>query len=214
MKRFLLILLAVLGLSACQQAYYNTMEKFGVYKRDILVDRVEQARDSQIDTKEQFQSALERFRELTEFNGGDLGEIYDRLNKEYEKSEAQADEVHQRIEAVRDVAEDLFDEWEDELDDYSNDNFRKTQAQELSQSRQRYQQLMTSMERAEARIPPVLSAFKDQVLYLKHSLNAQAIASLKTELIGVQTDISQLITAMEQAIRESDAFIDSLDGSR
>jgi len=213
MKKFLFILLVMLGLTACQQAYYNTMEKFGVYKRDILVDRVEQARDSQIDTKEQFQSALERFRELTQFDGGDLGEIYDRLNKEYDKSEAQADEVHQRIEAVREVAEDLFDEWEDELDEYTNDNFRQVQARELSQSQQRYQQLMASMERAEARIPPVLSAFKDQVLYLKHSLNAQAIASLKTELIGVQTDISQLIIAMEQAIAESDAFIDSLAGN-
>ena len=42
-------------LSSCASIYYSTMETFGVEKRDILVDRVEDARDGQEDAKEQFQ---------------------------------------------------------------------------------------------------------------------------------------------------------------
>jgi hypothetical protein len=54
-------LAAVMALAGCQSAYYKTMETFGYHKREILVDRVEDARDSQEEAKEQFQSALEKF---------------------------------------------------------------------------------------------------------------------------------------------------------
>ena len=53
----------------------------------------------------------------------------------------------------------------------------------------------------------VLAAFRDQVLFLKHNLNAQAIASLETELASVRTDVSSLLKAMEVSIAEANAFI-------
>ena len=40
-------LFAALVLTGCSTVYYNTMEKLGFEKRDILVDRVENARDAQ-----------------------------------------------------------------------------------------------------------------------------------------------------------------------
>ena len=61
-------------LSACQSAYYAVWEKVGVEKRDILVDRVEDARESQQDAEEQFTSALEQFSALLQFDGGKLEE--------------------------------------------------------------------------------------------------------------------------------------------
>ena len=79
--------LLAFSLTGCQQAYYNTMEKFGVHKREILVDRVEEARDSQIETQEQFKSALERFSEVVNFDGGDLEKQYEALNDEYDGNE-------------------------------------------------------------------------------------------------------------------------------
>ena len=66
------------------------------------------------------------------------------------------------------------------------------------------------MQRAEAKIQPVLAAFKDQVLYLKHNLNAQAIAALRHEFIEIGIDISQLIHAMEQTIAEASQFVSVL----
>ena len=59
------------------------------------------------------------------------------------------------------------------------------------------------MQKAESKIQPVLAAFKDQVLYLKHNLNARAIAALQHEFIEISIDISQLIQAMEQTIAEA-----------
>jgi len=65
-------------------------------------------------------------------------------------------------------------------------------------------------QKAESKIQPVLAAFKDQVLYLKHNLNARAIAALQHEFIEISIDISQLILAMEQTIAEANQFVSIL----
>ena len=198
-------------LLGCQTAYYSTMEKFGVHKRDILVDRVEEARDAQEGAKEQFKSALERFSSVLGFKGGDLQEKYDQLNAEFERSESRAEEVSERIAAVEDVSEALFDEWEDELEQYTNASLRRSSQRQLTDTKRQYAQLIAAMERAEEKIKPVLNAFRDQVLYLKHNLNARAIASLKGELASVESNVAALIRDMERSIREADRFIQSMN---
>jgi len=188
------------------------MEAFGYHKRDLLVDRVEDARDTQEQAKEQFKSALEIFSTLTGFAGGELESKYKQLSAELDKSESKASAVRTHISDVEHVAEALFDEWKSELDQYSNEKLRRSSEQKLAQTRQRYNQLIGAMKRAEAKIEPVLTAFCDQVLFLKHNLNAQAIASLQTELAAVEADISSLIKEMEASIAEADSFIQAMAG--
>ena len=72
MKLIASALVAMLALSGCQSAYYAAWEKVGVEKRDILVDRVENAKESQEDAQEQFSSALEAFSAAVAFDGGEL----------------------------------------------------------------------------------------------------------------------------------------------
>jgi hypothetical protein len=205
-------ILALALLLGCSSAYYKTMESFGVEKRDILVDRVEEARDAQDSASEQFASALEQFRATVAFDGGDLEQIYDRLDAEYEDSVGEAEEVSGRIDAVESVAEDLFGEWEQELEQYSRADMRKNSARLLKDTRTRYDKLMASMRRAERSMEPVLDAFHDQVLFLKHNLNARAIGALRSELDTIERDTANLITQMQKAIAEANAFIDSMEG--
>ena len=206
----LLALALLVMITGCESAYYSTMEKFGYHKRDLMVNRVESARDAQEDAKEQFESALEKFISVLDYKGGQLEEKYNQLNTEYEKSVARAQTVHERIEAVEDVSEDLFAEWEAELSEYSNQNLRRSSERKLKQTRRQYSQLIGAMKRAERKIDPVLTAFHDQVLYLKHNLNAQAIASLQSELVSVEANVASLIKEMEASIKEANAFIDTM----
>ena len=210
-----IILYAVLaviaiGLAGCSSAYYKTMEAFGYHKRDLLVERVEEARDAQEDAKEQFQSALEKFSSVVNFGGGELEERYKELKAEFDSSEVKANAVRKRIKAVEDVSEALFKEWENELGEYTNDRLRRLSESKLNQTRQSYSQLIGAMKRAESKIEPVLSAFRDQVLFLKHNLNAQAVASLREEMVSVEADISSLIKEMEASITEADEFINAM----
>lgn len=202
--------LVILLLSGCQTAYYQAMETLGYHKRDILTSRVQEARDVQQEAKEQFQSALERFSAVLNFHGGELEDTYDRLKTELVRSEEQAEAVRRRVDAVESVAEALFEEWEAELAQYTNNRLRRSSAQKLAQTRQRYTPLIQAMRRAEGKIEPVLTVFRDQVLFLKHNLNAQAIASLHDELVSVEADVGSLIRELEAAITQADAFIQAM----
>ena len=207
----ILTLSFVVALTACSSIYYSGLEQIGIPKRELMVHRVEKARDTQEETKEQFKSALEQFTVLTHFEGGNLEATYKKLNSEYEASVDKAEEVEKRISDIEDVSEALFAEWEDEITQYSSPSLKRNSQQKLNATRRHYQQLISAMKSAEARIEPVLTVFKDQVLYLKHNLNAQAIASLKGELGSIKSDVSSLIAAMEKSINEANAFIKTME---
>ncbi|WP_372878408.1 DUF2959 domain-containing protein [Spongiibacter marinus] len=208
-KRLFLVI-AALVLVACESTYYNAMEKVGIHKRDILVDRVEEATASQREAQEQFRDALGEFRSVVSFDGGDLEKLYDRLNTSFEDSRAAADDIRDRIDAVESVAEALFEEWEDELSLYSNARLRDDSAAKLRDTKNRYNRLRKSLRRSEKSLAPVLDNLQDNVLYLKHNLNASAISAIKGELATIDRDVTALIATMEAAIAESEGFIAQL----
>lgn len=207
----LLIATFILMLSACSTMYLEGLEKIGIPKRDVMVHRVKKARDTQEETKEQFKSALEQFTAMTNFKGGDLEDTYKRLNDSYEESKSKADEVKGRIADIESVSEALFTEWKEEITQYSNQSMKQSSQQKLVATQAHYKQLITSMKQAEAKIEPVLRVFQDQVMFLKHNLNARAIASLKGELGNIRSDVSTLVASMEKSINEANSFIKTME---
>lgn len=197
-------------LAGCSSTYYGAMEKVGYAKRDILVSRVEKAQDAQLEAKAQFSDALQQFLAVTKVDGGTLKEKYDGLNTALKHSETRAAAVNDRIDAIESVAEALFKEWGDELGQYSNADLRTRSLEQLRATRTRYNTLLATMRRAAARMDPVLVTFRDQVLFLKHNLNAQALRSLDSSSRSLQGDIARLVADMESSIREADAFIRAL----
>ena len=202
---------ALLITTGCRTTYYATMEKFGVHKRDILKENVQEARDEQKKATEQFKDALTRLRELYNIQGGDLEKTYDRLKADYDRSESRATAVRDRIGKVETVATDLFKEWEKEIQQMESSKLASQSREKLRSTREKYESLHTAMKRAEASMDPVLKQFKDQVLYLKHNLNAQAIGALKGETVDIEKEIQQLIADMNASIQQADAFIKGLE---
>jgi chromosome segregation ATPase len=202
-----------IGLAAgggCKSTYYSTWEKLGWAKRDILVDRVKDAKEDQEAAKKQFQSALEQFQALTGFQGGELEAKYKKLDKEYQACESRAADVRKQITSVDSVAQDLFSEWEKELGQYDNAELKRSSEDKLRQTRERYRQMYSAMRNAESKMEPVLKTFKTQVLYLKHNLNAAAISSLQAQVTGIQGDVDKLIRDMDASIQEANAFISQM----
>jgi len=204
------LILAALALSACSSTYYDAMEQVGYHKRDILVDRVESARDAQTEAQQQFKSALDQFASVIQLENSDLKRSYEELNTEFEASETAAEEVTERIDKVEAVADALFEEWQEELDLYQNQNLRSASAAKLTETKRRYVGMLKSMRQAEQSMQPVLISFRDNVLFLKHNLNAQAIGSLQGEFTSLKSDIQRLVTRMNESIEESNRFIQSM----
>ena len=200
------------GCSTTREAYYNAWEKAGYAKRERLVDNVKEARQEQVEAKQQFANALEQFRSVVNFQGGDLEKAYNKLNDEYQASEKQADQVREKITGVKRVAAALFDEWKGEISEIQGDPSLQRQSRELlDETRDNYGEMIERMDTAAGSMDPVLAKFKNRVLYLKHNLNARAIASLRDVELELGNDIDELIRQMEASIAEADEFISQID---
>lgn len=189
MPYLLAILLSVFTLTGCQSAYYSAMEKVGYHKRDIMVDRVEAAQDSQKDAQQELTSALEALSAFTQFDGGELESAYERINDQYQQSEDAATDVRDRIAAIEDVSEALFAEWQQELSLYTSSKLRRASEKKLKQTQASYQTMLKAMKQAEQTMTPVLNTLRDNTLYLKHNLNASAVGSLQGEFASLEKDI-------------------------
>ena len=208
--KYISFLLLSISLTACQTAYYSAMEKVGVHKRDIMLDRVEGAQEAQQDAQAQFKSALEQLSTLISFDGGDLAEQYEITEEQYEASKAAADDVTGKIESIESVSEALFDEWQAEIEEYSNANLRRQSQSKLKNTERQYNSLIKSMYKAKSKMDPVLATLKDNTLYLKHNLNARAIGALQGEYKTLQKDVVILVNEMNKSISQSQKFIDLL----
>lgn len=209
---FALPAVGIAPLTGCAKTKIWVNEKLGYEKREQLVGSVEKARDQQEKAKVAFASALEEFLSITEGDEttADLEKKYKKIESAYENSASRAEAVHTRIASVESVAKALFKEWEKELGEYASDSLRAASQEQLDATRERYTDLIGAMKDAASKMDPVLAAFKDQTLSLKHNLNARAIASLETDLAKVKSDVAELIAEMEASIAEANAFIDEL----
>ena len=211
MPYLIVIVLSIFSLTGCQSAYYTAMEQVGYHKRDIMVDRVEDAKESQQDAQEEFTSALEALSSLTNFSGGDLEDMYNQINDKYQDSEKAAQNVSDRIAAIEDVSDALFAEWQSELDLYTSASLRRSSEQKLRETQSSYKTMLSAMKRAEKKMDPVLNTLRDNTLYLKHNLNASAVGSLQGEFMSLEKDIAYAIEQMNAAIAESDKFLAQLN---
>ena len=208
-RSFCLVILS-LALTSCSSLYYNAMEKLGKEKRDILVKRIVDGKKDQEAAKKQLQTTLEAFQELTGFDGGDLEKVYKKLNGEFTSAEDRANDLSNRIKSIDRVARDLFAEWDKEIEAMKDRSLKTRSQQMLRETRARHRQYITRMQQTERKMQPVLQGFRDQVLYLKHNLNAKAIGSLKTTATKLDGEVALLIVDIEGSMKEADSFITTL----
>jgi hypothetical protein len=205
-----LLALLLLLLTSCSSLYYNAMEKIGKEKRDILVQRIVDGKKDQEAAKKQLKTTLEAFQELTGFEGGNLEKVYKKLSGEFADSEKRAKDLSDRIATIDQVAKDLFTEWDKEISAMKDKSLRTRSQQMLRETRTRHQQYLKRMQQTDKKMQPVLQGFRDQVLFLKHNLNARAIGSLKATATKMDGEVGVLIQDIEGSMREADSFIDSL----
>ncbi|MEN8182631.1 MAG: DUF2959 domain-containing protein [Myxococcota bacterium] len=202
--------LCVMHLLGCTSVYYSAMEKLGREKRHILKSRVEASRGDQEEVQEEFKTTFELFKEVTHYDGGDLERFYSRMQDQLERSDSKAEDVRERIRSIEQVAGDLFEEWSAEIGEISRADLRRQSESQLRTTRARYERMIAAMKRAEARMDPVLTAFRDQVLFLKHNLNASAIASLERSTVDIEDDVAALIRDLQDSIAETEEFLRTL----
>ena len=213
MKRiFIFSIIALCCVTAgCESLQNMAMEKMlGYEKRELLTRAVESVLKEQKKTQVEFKDALTQFKELYAFDGGDLEHNYDQFKNSYEDARLQAEALRKRIANMENIARSMFGEWAKEIKQYKNNDLAQKSREQLKTTKAKYHQLSKSVKASEASMRPVLAQLNDNVLYLKHNLNAAAIGSLKEEAGTIQYQIEELIKRMNVTISEADAFIKSM----
>ena len=205
--KFVLLPAIFILISGCSSVYYSAMEKIGKEKRDILIDNVEDVQESQTKAQEEFKDALTKIKELYAFDGGNLETFYNELKDSYEDCDYRANQINKRINDVKQVAKDLFKEWEKEITQINDVKLKNSSKRSLKNAKIKYQKLEKIMVKSTKGMYPVLTKLNDYVLYLKHNLNAKAVGSLSGEAVSIEKEVARLIKDMNRSIKEAEAFI-------
>jgi Protein of unknown function (DUF2959) len=206
----LAVLAAVAPAAGCRSMKYDVYEWFGTEKRDMLKSALVGLVSDQEEAKEKFGSALDRVKALTGFRGGDLEDEYDRMKSASEAAAASASAIDSRISEIETVSADLFEEWQGEIGKMQTATLKADSQAKLTDTKSRYGLMHRSMVLSRAKMDPALTLLNDQVLYLKHNLNAAAIGSLGESMKQVEQSIAVLQSSIEDSIREAQGFIDTM----
>jgi hypothetical protein len=189
-------------LAACSTAYYAAMEQLGWEPRDILINRVEVARDSQAAARTQFDQALRRMRALgnddVDRAAGDAA-----LRRACGDAAARARDLQKRVANVATAGATLFDALQGDNAAIKDPAARARAEQRTAQSRARYDRLLAAMQQASDATTPALSA-------LQAPLAAAAPppgAAVRAALPAAEAAVATLVGEIDHAIAEADAFV-------
>lgn len=215
MRTARLLLAAALAVTAvpaagCSSVKYSFWEMFGKEKRDLLKSELNGLVGDQNEAKQKFGTALDRVKALTHFQGGDLESEYEKLKSAHEGAASSAKAIDSRIDGIESVSTDLFDEWQKEDDQMQTPSLKADSERKLAETKSRYETMHASMLASRRAMDPALTLLNDQVLYLKHNLNAAAIGSLGGSMAEVEKSIASLEASIETSIREAQGFIDTM----
>jgi hypothetical protein len=209
----ILLCLVALALTACQAAEksarnvgYSAYELVGVEKRDLLRKRINEATEDQKEAGESFTNALDRLQQTYGVQGSELEKVYSRLNSAYEDAKEEVAEVKNSREKMNTVAGDLFEEWKKEIGEMQSADLKSRSRATLAETKNGFDKMHSALRASEKQMEPVLAKLKDHTLFLKHNVNAQSVASLKTEGARIEGDIQKLLASMTASIKEAEEF--------
>lgn len=195
---------------AVNNAKYSAYEAVGLEKRDLFKREVANVKEDQEDTGKAFKDALTQLKEIYNFDGGNLERQHSKLKASLDDAKEEATDLHARIEKVDEVANDLFEEWNNEINEIKTGDLKSKSSSQLSATKAKYKVLEEQLRASEKKMAPVLAKLNDQVLFLKHNLNAEAIGGLKAEGGKIQADIKSLIDEVNESSRQADELIKTL----
>lgn len=196
---------------ACQAVYYSTMATFGVEKRDILIDRLEENAEALARTSQRLAEMASAYREATHSEGGDLVALHKAFSKAYGRAESAAGDLRGSIDDTHSVAMVTFEEWKTRTNEIQDADLRKRSTENYAVAQGGYQKLVRNIRAAEQALDPLLTRFRDHDVFMKLNLHHTTMASLREsegELLG-QVDVRR--AELDKLVNDTRAYAEQFD---
>lgn len=199
------LLVATVG--GCSAAYYAAMEQLGWEKRDILVNRIEVARDALRAAARRVTTA---WQVVERASAAEAGPVAARLRTALADAHTDAAVAERRVAGVAAAGTRLFTSWAQEVAD-TRDAAQRTRGEEIyARAEERYGRMLAVMQEAVAAMPPVLAVLREQAAALEAAPGAATGAAVRAALAAAADELGVLQLATDRAAAEADAGVQQL----
>ncbi|MHC5063583.1 MAG: DUF2959 family protein [Planctomycetota bacterium] len=180
-------------------------QKVGLSKVDDLVTGIERVHVDAEVSKERINIALETLHTLVAPDFvGDAVTVYSDMLRAIERSDAQLRELRSSVTAMKVSAGPVFAQWTEDLDQFNGEAMRRRSQSRLEETRQRYKDIVNSVEPALEGYTRFNAAMRDHALFLGHDFNPTAISEIEGDirtLTNLSSDINEDLDNCLEAAR-------------
>jgi hypothetical protein len=198
--------LAVLALAATAGAQTDE----GVKQVERLVKASGDTVKAIGETKVQLMKTMEVYNSLFADEATDRRKIYNQIQKEMENTDRRRARISEEAAKMNAEADTLFKGWADSTAAIENPDLRERSEERLNATRASYGEIGTVGQKAADLYAPFMKALQDQITYLGHDLNPEAVASLKPDAEKLNERSDKLIQSIDDTIATANKNIGAL----
>lgn len=212
--RISLLSLLVAPLAACQSSgYMSSVALTGAQSRQHVVEAISEGVTEQGMARDEFVSAGRMLASIQTASEAAASELYSEYLDQIDLCARRVESFEDQIKVVQSGAEELFVDWEAELEQFTSEAIREQSSRRLDAARSGFALLHDELTGVHGQMIASLSTHKDYALYFNHNL-----AGSSRELLGSENGrFKATIAAMSKDCKvvESDAqtFNERLSGA-
>ncbi len=199
--------MVLLLLSGCASTYLSVWETLGFQRRDLLVARVENAREGADASVAAFERVLDDMMPIAMRDAPVADTRFAALDAAFRDAQDSARRLSSEIEQVETVSQGLFLEWESELAKSRDSDHKRNEQRELATSRQAYNTLIGQFRSAEVGFSPTLNTVRDSIRVLQRNRAEPRSQEDRNALLSLRGDVDRLASELRRAIAVANDFV-------
>lgn len=196
-----LALISLAGLAACASS-----RTVGQRTTEELVEQVDDSSKMIQRAREQVQTTLANYNAIIENETENPTSAYKDLSKDIDRLLSRREDVRKRLEKMNKTAENLFAKWEQAISTIESEDLRDQATRRMETARQRFDEIVASVQKGREAFDPFVTSLNDQVTYLGFNLTPDAIAGLKDQAAQLNEDARSVFDSIDSAIAAAQEY--------
>jgi hypothetical protein len=207
-----LTIAAMLALSGCASAVYDSLERRGVDAKSVLADRVGDARDGALAAATKIEAAAGALAAAKGLEGPALARQIDLARAGAQDAAVAAQDLRLSTDTVGASGARYFKEWEEEIGLYQTKAEQDAAAAKLKGQAEAHQKLGAALSAASLRLSPALTILNDEVAVLrKNPTSGVVVASRAARIDAAGASAAEAAASLRSAGAEADRFLAALN---
>jgi hypothetical protein len=177
-------------------------------KVDNLVERIERVHLESELSKARMREGLASLAQVADPNmKGDVSIAYADFVKTVEASEKQAKALRAAVEPMKRSAKPFFQQWSDDLQDFTDQKMRKRSRTRLNETRERYEAIVAAVDPALAGYELFNQSMRDNMLFLGNDFNPTSVAMVRGDVRSLTRQAAELDGYFDACLDAARAYV-------